>query len=132
MEYIFKNIHTEIGTISSGRDAVYLDDFIQKNNQIMMKGEINSRFCLKEFQTSKWYQYEIICDDVKAYCSEHIDIYPWKKWRTNSAFSEVENSDWQEEYKLNKKEYVHLVIETYDYIYYILCRKYDIHITGKR
>ncbi|MCM1045101.1 MAG: hypothetical protein NC417_06300 [Candidatus Gastranaerophilales bacterium] len=69
----FKSIETPIGYIMSGRDAVYIDSFEQKNNMLIFRGEINSRFCLSEYQKYRWYSYQLVLKNVKVYKCESID-----------------------------------------------------------
>lgn len=128
----FKGIETSIGYISSGRGAVYLDSLEQKNSTLVFKGEINSRFCLPEYQKYKWYSYRLILKNVKVYRCENIEIYPWKEWNCDSSFSEVINSEWHKEYRLDDNLYRHLIIETYDFFYSILCKEFELEIINKR
>ena len=157
----FKSIETPLGYIMSGRGAVYIDSLEQKNNILIFKGEINSRFCLPEYQKYKWYSYQlilknvkvydyitengkqravlneketilaqdkqnlIILKNVKVYKCENIEVYAWKEWNCNSPFSEVINSEWHKEYKIDNNVYKHLIIETYDFIYFVLCKGFE-------
>lgn len=132
MQHTFVNVETPIGYIESGRDAIYLNSFEQIFNSIVMKGRINSRFCSNEYQNFKWYDYELKLKDVKAYKCEYIDIYAWKEWQTNSAISQVIDSEWHKQYKINGAEYKHILVETYDYIYFVLCKEIEIYISGQR
>ena len=121
----FKSIETPLGYIMSGRGAVYIDSLEQKNNILIFKGEINSRFCLPEYQKYKWYSYQLILKNVKVYKCENIEVYAWKEWNCNSPFSEVINSEWHKEYKIDNNVYKHLIIETYDFIYFVLCKGFE-------
>lgn len=128
----FKSIETPLGYIMSGRGAVYIDSLEQKNNILIFKGEINSRFCLPEYQKYKWYSYQLILNNVKVYKCENIEVYAWKEWNCNSPFSEVINSEWHKEYKTDNNVYKHLIIETYDFIYFVLCKGFEMQIIKRR
>lgn len=129
MRHIFKGIETSIGYITAGRDAIYVDSIEQKNSTLTFKGDINSRFCAPEYQKCQWYSFQLIFKNVKIYKCENIDVYPWKEWDSEWAFSEVMNSEWYAEYGMEKDIYRHFIFETYDYIYFVLCKNFEIVIT---
>lgn len=131
MDFVHNVIETELGVLD-GRDAIHVDKFEQKFNKIIIEGEVNSRFCKEEYRNCRWYSIKIVFDGIKAYKCENIDIYHWKDWNTQSCFEEISDSDWANEYKLKKEEYKHLILETYDYVYFILCKKYEFKVTGER
>lgn len=132
MEYMFQGIKTNIGYILSRRDAIYLDCMEQKDNNVIMKGEINSSFCSGYIPQNKWYMYCIQFKDVKVYQCFEIEILYKMKLNNVYAFSEVLNSDLCELYNLNSEEYKYILIETYDYAYILLCKEFEFSIIGQR
>lgn len=132
MVYNFRGIKTDIGYILSKRDAIYLDSMEQRNNVVIMKGEINSTFCSEYILPQKWYMYSITFKDVEVYQCFDIDVFCKKKWNNPNAFSEILNSEWCKIYNLSSEEYKHILIETYDFAYMILCKGFDFSIIGQR
>lgn len=132
MDYKFQGIKTDIGYILSRRDAIYIDAMEQKNNSIIMKGEVNSAFCMEFIPSNKWYMFNVIFKNVKIYQCFNADIFYAKKLNNVEAFSEILNSDWFDIYNLSDKEYKHILIETYDFAYMLLCKDFDFSIIGKQ
>lgn len=124
-------IETELG-ILDGRDAIHIDSFQQKFNKLIFKGEINGKFCKEEYRHIRWYNVEFQFNGVKAYICENIDVYHWKEWATKSCFDEIVESKWKQTYNLPSDKYRNFILETYDYVYIILCESFDFIINGKR
>lgn len=126
MEKIYKKINTEIGYIEAKRNAIYLDSFEQKVNILNLAGEINSTWCEKGCKDYKWYKYRLTVKGVKEYQAINIEDYYKKEIKTESSFSEVLYvSD-------DKTDLKTILIETYDWVYIIVCKSFEFIITGHR
>ena len=125
------NIITELGIIY-GRDAIHVDEFSQKGANIKITGEISSQLCENGEKDFRWYAMEIKFKGVEVYRCEELDIYHWREWKTESNFVEILDSKWKQEYELDTEQYKFYILETYDYVYFILCKEFEFLITGKR
>lgn len=132
MPHFFTGVETSVGYITAGRDAVHVDSIEQKSSTLTFKGDINSRFCRPEYQKLRWHPFQLTFEDVKVYRCENIEVYPWQEWNCEYAFSEVMNSEWHAEYGMEKDIYRHFIFETYDYIYFVLCKNFEMVMTEQR
>lgn len=126
MEKIYQKINTEIGYIQAKRNAIYLDFFEQKGNILNLAGEINSTWCEKSCKDYKWYKYRLTVKGVKEYQAVNIEDYYRQEIKTESSFSEVlcvpdSGTDLRT-----------IIIETYDWVYMIVCKSFEFEITGYR
>lgn len=124
-------IETPIG-ILKGRDAIYVDDFHHKYNAIEITGELNGSLCSRRSSNAEWYRYILKFNTVIVYKCENIDYYQWRKWNTVSSFDVISDSIWIEEYGLDIEKFQHYILETYDYVYLIICESYSLDIIGER
>lgn len=126
MEKIYKKIDTEIGYIDAKRDAIYLDSFEQQGNSLNLVGEVNSNFCQEKSKEYIWYKYCLNIEGVKEYRAINIEDYYKKEINTPSSFSEVL------EISSGKTDLRTVIIETYDWAYIILCKRFELKIIDRR
>jgi hypothetical protein len=123
-------IQTELGEID-GRDGIYLDDVKQtfSPNQLTFVGDINGNLCTNNSLGYRWYSYELTFHQVQAYDCRKLEIC---KWRVISSFDEVKDSELIKELRLEGKGYKHYILSTYDYVYQVIAKDFELKITGHR
>jgi hypothetical protein len=121
-------IQTTVGVLW-GRDAIFLDDveFSYNNNIVRLKGEFGSRFdtdnsatkYLLEFRSV--YIFKMVELDLS---DELIDMDDH-----NSSLFEILESDLLECAKRNRGvDLRHFIIQTYDDVFEIVCKDYELNI----
>ncbi|MBG9796038.1 hypothetical protein ABD76_27830 [Paenibacillus dendritiformis] len=121
-------IYTQLGIIN-GRDGIYLDKMHQDLNQLTFIGDINGKLCTNNELGYRWYSYKLVFNHVQAYDCRGLDIC---RWKVVSSLDEVKNSDVLKEVKLDGKGYNHYILSTYDYIYSIIAKGFEMEITEGR
>jgi len=123
-------IVTTLGVIN-GRNAIYLDDIKQSfsPNQLLFIGEINGKLCSNNTSGHRWYSYEVCFNLIQAYDCRELEIC---KLNTESSFDEIMHSELIAELKLAGKGYKHYILSTYDYVYSIVSKGFELKITGHR
>lgn len=121
-------IFTELGRID-GRNGIYLDEMKQEMNKLRFIGDLNGKLCSENVLGFRWYSYEMIFSYVQAYECQELEIC---KLKVQSSFDEVKDSDLVKELKLENKEYKHFILSTYDYVYSIIAKEFELRITGSR
>lgn len=129
-------IITELGKIW-GRDAIYLDEMRQVGAQLVFTGEINGGLCGHNYLGDDFYKYKLTFSLVQAYSYRELDICDWEY---TSSFSEIEDSDWVRELGLDRndkwekqygKGYCHFLLFTYDDVYSILAKRFELVVDGR-
>ena len=117
--------------VLNGRNAIYLDDVKQSfsPNQLLFIGEINGKLCSNNASEYRWYSYEVCFNLIQAYDCRELEVC---KWKTESSFDEIIDSELIAELKLAPKDYKHYILSTYDYVYSIVSRGFELQITGHR
>lgn len=127
-------IRTDIGYLE-GRDAIFLDDVVYDKRSLTLKGEFNGDLCTEnidgyigyEIKFNSIYYMRIIELDVS---SEFLDD---EVFRGRSSFYEIYDSDEiksvQEARNLN---YRHFMFWTYDDMFEIVCKDYELKILAAR
>ncbi|HEX9059665.1 MAG TPA: hypothetical protein VF941_05770 [Clostridia bacterium] len=123
-------IVTELGMLE-GRDGFYLDDVIQSfsPNKLTFIGEINGKLCTNNPTGHKWFTYELSFNLIQAFDCRELEIC---KWKVESSFDEIQDSELITELGLCGKGYQHYTLSTYDYMYSIIAKGYELKITGGR
>ena len=123
-------ILTALGKLD-GRNAIYLDDVRQSFslNKLTFIGELNGKLCSNNVSGYRWYSYELTFDLIQAYDCRELELC---KWNTDSSFDEIIDSELIAELKLGEKGYRHYILSTYDYVYRIICKGFELKITGQR
>jgi len=123
-------IVTEMGKIE-GRNGIYLDSVKQNfsPNELVFIGEINGNLCDKNNLGYRWYSYELSFKFIQAFECRELEIC---KWDNVSSFDEVADSELIKELALNKIDYHHYILSTYDYVYSIISKGFELKITGHR
>jgi hypothetical protein len=121
-------IHTQLGVIS-GRDAIYLDTMEQEFNRIIFKGEFNGIVCTKNETGQEWVPYKLSFNQIQAFDCRELEI---SKWEVVSSFDEVVHSGLLNELGLDGKGYSHYILSTYDYVYSIIAKEFDLELTGSQ
>ncbi|MGG4345663.1 hypothetical protein [Paenibacillus lautus] len=121
-------INTELGVIS-GRDAIYLDKLnFTSTNEVELIGEINASLC-SQVNDEKYIPYKFIVKGIYYFNMVELDISYTNVLRdveVNSSLIEVIGSDLLTTIKevrgLNLR---HLIICTYDEIFEIACKAFE-------
>lgn len=123
---MYTRINTEIGYIDAKRDAIFLDSFGQQGNILSLMGEIDSACCEIKSKEYKWYKYCLTIKGVKEYSAINIEDFYKKKINTPSSFSEILDIS------NGKTDMKTIIIETYDWVYIVVCKNFEFVITGQR
>lgn len=129
---MFKNepILTPLGKID-GRNAIYLDELKQifSPNRLLFIGDINGKLCSNNLEGHRWYSCEISFDLIQAYDCRELEL---SKWKIESSFDQVIDSELITGLRLDGKGYRHYILSTYDYVYSIISKGFELTITGFR
>jgi|LSQX01.1.fsa_nt_gb hypothetical protein len=123
-------IVTELGKLD-GRDGIYLDGVKQcfSPNKLTFVGEINGDLCTNNPSGHRWFAYELSFNRIQAFDCRELEIC---KWKVESSFDEIQDSELITELRLDEKGYQHYILSTYDYVYSIIAKGYELKITGYR
>lgn len=133
MSETIRPIKTKLGYLE-GRDCIYLDKIIGNSYDVKFIGEIFER------NSKVFIPYELTFDSVISLFSCELDTYYNleykrlldKKESNISSFMVIENSEYLNKLPLredyDKKEYIHYRLKTYDVVFDIIARSYEIII----
>ena len=119
--------------VLSGRDCIYLDTLTQDEfGNLTFKGEINGSL-VENPQSAKWLPYTLKFGGVIAYFSCETDTYyNIDSTEEKSSFTIIEKSKWLSELPIrdgeDKKKYTHYRLYTYDFIYNIVAKSYEMNL----
>ncbi len=124
---IFQPVETPIG-ILKGRDAIFLDKLevdIQQGT-LMLEGSFNGRLASKPVDD---VSYALAFSGVLAFKVVELDSWDYN---AVSSFDEVLNSEWLTQLggKVDQS-YKHYLIQTYDDVIDVVCRKFTLAIKDK-
>jgi len=124
------SIVTELGKLD-GRDCIYLDSVKQcfSPNRLTFSGEINGDLCENNPFGHRWLVYELSFYQIQAFECRELEIC---NWEIESSFDEIHDSKLLIELGLDEKSYKHYILSTYDYVYSIVAKGYELKITGYR
>ena len=133
MTQIFQPIETCLGVIS-GRDAIYLDNihFDYSKHFVQFVGEINGHLCSINSENAEFIKYTLSFSGLLSFKMIELDFEDYKG---NSSFDEVINSEWISQMRKYdsaskvKPEHKHYFLRTYDDIFEIVCKNYELKIT---
>lgn len=122
-----KKIQTQLGYIN-GRDTIYLENIENSLFPLQLKllGEISGNGCSLEKWKNEFLKYELFFSSVAMYNCFELDYFPYKK-QLKSSFDEIVNSEWLEKLQLTET-HKHFVVSTYDHIFEIIAKEYDLKI----
>ena len=125
---VFQPVETPLG-ILKGRDAIFLDKLevdIQQGT-LTIKGGFNGHLASKPID--KEVGYTLTFSDVLAF--KVIELDSWS-FNAASSFDEVVNSEWRAQLggKVDQS-HRHYIIQTYDDVIDVVCRKFTLAIKDK-
>ncbi|TYQ14641.1 UNVERIFIED_CONTAM: hypothetical protein Cloal_1000 [Acetivibrio alkalicellulosi] len=125
-----KPVITNLGKID-GRNGIYLDDVKQtfSPNKLFFNGEIDGKLCSNNAEGYRWYSYELYFSLVQAYNCMELELC---KLKVESSFDEIIDSELITKFNLDGKSYKHYILSTYDYVYSIISKEFNLKITGHR
>lgn len=137
-------ISTEIGIVS-GRDAIYLHSIdVPDQCTLELSGEFNCALASKPPPPpTEWQAYRIRFDDVIAFQAVELDTWEALQHHEMSApassFYEVTGSRWLARMRdpngpesKAEPEHRHLVFQTYDLVFEVVCTNYKLDMKGTR
>lgn len=127
-------IETAAGLLQ-GRDCIFLDTCLQNDlNDLIFKGTINGALT---DQAREWLPYQLTFRGVLAYFSCELDTYQnlaGKDFLDGSSFDLIRESKWLRTLPIrndyDQNDYRHYRLLTYDVVYNIIARSYDLTIPG--
>lgn len=129
----FVNISTEFGRLY-GRDCIFLDRTEFENNKLILEGEINGALAGNK-ASDEWIPYRLIFKSVIAYFSCELDTYE-NLSRIDGCFGIVEESEHLKRLPVridfDKSEYKHYKVCTYDYVFDIFAKDFELGAGIKR
>jgi hypothetical protein len=73
--------------------------------------------------------YQLDFKYIHAFECREIEVC---RWKVESSFDEIQDSDWISELRLGEKGYQHYILSTYGYAYRIIAKEFELVITGTR
>jgi hypothetical protein len=125
----FEPIRTPVGIIN-GRDAIYLDEIhldLVKANTLALQGEL-SPFAGSERESDDWITYTLVFFGICGLKVTELDSWDFK---CASSFDEVKDSEFLKSFKLDM-EHKHYKVQTYDYVFDVVCRRFDFSLGARR
>lgn len=126
-------INTHIGYLN-GRDCIYLRKVIQdEDDNLIIECEFNGRL-VSSLKNDEWLNGVLTFKSVIYYQSCEIDTYfnQMDFLKTQSSFDEIQDSQLLKgtpiRQDFNKDNYRHYVVHTYDFIFDILAKEYELAI----
>jgi hypothetical protein len=118
-------IETGLGKLH-GRDAIYLDseNFNKGNRSLTLTGELNGDLCIND-SVKGFVAYSVIFNNVSSY--EKTELDDWLKldkpnFNESSSFYQI----------VNDNGLVTFVIQTYDWVFEIICDTFVFNVGCKR
>lgn len=134
MDEHFAPCTTVVGFIH-GRDAFFLDDVHHepKHLHLTFRGELTSSLCSIPPSTDDFVPYQLSFFEVLAFKMEEIDF---SSRRNRSSFAEIKQSQWRKQLQMSDATkrlsamHKHFSLVTYDHIFDIIAKSYDLIITN--
>jgi hypothetical protein len=122
-------IETALGRLD-GRDCIYLDRFAFEDGTgtLVLQGSINGDLC-GNLQPGRFLPYTLQFRGVLAIKMVELDSCDWD---FESSFDEVRDSEWIR--SLHGKAtgaQRHFIVQTYDYVFDVVCEGYDFEVPAK-
>ena len=128
-EEICQSVETKVGIIR-GRSSLFLDTLDYRDNALFLYGSLHSSRSPGE--EPKDLYYTIIFRDVLAFQMLELDTWIASDWSENreSSFDEVVNSVWIAKLggKAESDKNKHYSFRTYDAVFDVVCRKYELQL----
>lgn len=127
-------IETDLGIISK-RDGIFLDRVQSDGYYMIFTGEINGNLVTRHRNEKEWFPYTLIFRGVLACLSCELDTYENMgdiSFSDGSDFDMIEESAWlqslpiREDY--DRDQYHHYRLSTYDMIYNMIAKDYEMNI----
>jgi hypothetical protein len=134
LKQVYRPIQTPVGLLV-GRDAIFLDTmkFCDDGSGLLLTGEINCK--LASFNPpGQWMGYTLSFFGVSALKMIELDsTYNGQIYESmgKSSFGEIINSHWISSLggKVTTDDR-HFIVATYDYVFEIVCRKFELKFTS--
>ena len=130
-------IETAAGLLQ-GRDCIYLDTVLQNDlNDLIFKGALNGALLTNNQTAQEWLSYQLRFHGVLAYFSCELDTYEnlaGTDFLHGTCFDLIRESKWLRSLPvrndLDKNDYHHYRLLTYDVVYNIIAQSYVLDIAG--
>ena len=128
-EEICQPVETKVGVIR-GRSSLFLDTFEYSSNSLFLYGSLHSSRSPDGEQKDLYYT--MIFRDVLAFQMLELDTWIASDWSENreSSFDEILNSVWVAKLagKAEPNNNKHCSFVTYDDVFDVVCRKYELQL----
>ena len=130
-------IETDLGIITM-RDGILLDQVLSDGYHMIFTGEINGNLVSRHRDEKEWFPYTLTFHGVLTCLSCELDTYENMgdiSFPDGSDFDMIEESAWLQSLPVrkdyDKDQYHHYRVSTYDMIYNIIAKDYDMNIDIK-
>ena len=123
-------IETPVGVVR-GRDAIFLDALLHEGDLSALEcaGELSATLCDSYTGSANWIGFKLKFLHVPFFRGWEIEAYPFKLEK-QSSFDLVKDSTLLRE--LDTQKHKHYVLSTYDYIYEIVAKNFELTLGRER